>query len=177
MFLRPPLFAPQHMASPPPVQRVGKVSTKKCHLALARVTDPRYWPPPRRACSSVVEHCVDIAGVASSILATPTIENPGRSPTCRGFYCSAPQSSSGSFEPAPHYPSPYIKLTNRAHQRHPAQSHGGIWHRSARSRASRHTQGTERSSAWPHQADPCERVSPTGNTLQKRKYAIANLLH
>jgi hypothetical protein len=25
------------------------------------------------ACSSVVEHCVDIAGVASSILATPTI--------------------------------------------------------------------------------------------------------
>src|SRR3954453_12901654 len=27
----------------------------------------------RWACSSVVEHCVDIAGVASSILATPTI--------------------------------------------------------------------------------------------------------
>ncbi len=79
MFLRPPLFAPQHMASPPPVQRVGKVSTKKCHLALARVTDPRYWPPPRRACSSVVEHCVDIAGVASSILATPTIERTGPS--------------------------------------------------------------------------------------------------
>jgi hypothetical protein len=26
-----------------------------------------------RAYSSVVEHCVDIAGVASSILATPTI--------------------------------------------------------------------------------------------------------
>ncbi len=26
------------------------------------------------ACSSVVEHCVDIAGVASSILATPTIQ-------------------------------------------------------------------------------------------------------
>ncbi len=29
--------------------------------------------PPQWACSSVVEHCVDIAGVASSILATPTI--------------------------------------------------------------------------------------------------------
>src|SRR6476660_641686 len=29
--------------------------------------------PPEWACSSVVEHCVDIAGVASSILATPTI--------------------------------------------------------------------------------------------------------
>src|SRR5207253_6230446 len=28
---------------------------------------------PEWACSSVVEHCVDIAGVASSILATPTI--------------------------------------------------------------------------------------------------------
>jgi hypothetical protein len=28
------------------------------------------------ACSSVVEHCVDIAGVASSILATPTIFQP-----------------------------------------------------------------------------------------------------
>ena len=28
---------------------------------------------PVWACSSVVEHCVDIAGVASSILATPTI--------------------------------------------------------------------------------------------------------
>jgi hypothetical protein len=28
------------------------------------------------ACSSVVEHCVDIAGVASSILATPTIKSP-----------------------------------------------------------------------------------------------------
>src|SRR6185295_14990120 len=31
------------------------------------------WARPRWACSSVVEHCVDIAGVASSILATPTI--------------------------------------------------------------------------------------------------------
>src|SRR6478609_9459263 len=30
-------------------------------------------PSPEWACSSVVEHCVDIAGVASSILATPTI--------------------------------------------------------------------------------------------------------
>ena len=30
-------------------------------------------PVPEWACSSVVEHCVDIAGVASSILATPTI--------------------------------------------------------------------------------------------------------
>ena len=37
------------------------------------------------ACSSVVEHCVDIAGVASSILATPTIENPVKSTIWRGF--------------------------------------------------------------------------------------------
>ena len=37
------------------------------------------------ACSSVVEHCVDIAGVASSILATPTIENPVKSMIWRGF--------------------------------------------------------------------------------------------
>jgi uncharacterized integral membrane protein (TIGR00698 family) len=34
------------------------------------------------ACSSVVEHCVDIAGVASSILATPTIFSH-----FAGFYC------------------------------------------------------------------------------------------
>ena len=38
----------------------------------------RHWRPLPKcaaewACSSVVEHCVDIAGVASSILATPTI--------------------------------------------------------------------------------------------------------
>ena len=44
-----------------------------------------YWPPPQWACSSVVEHCVDIAGVASSILATPTIENPVKSTVWRGF--------------------------------------------------------------------------------------------
>src|SRR3546814_2238013 len=31
---------------------------------------------PELACSAVVEHCVDIAGVASSILATPTIFSP-----------------------------------------------------------------------------------------------------
>ena len=37
------------------------------------------------ACSSVVEHCVDIAGVASSILATPTIENPVKPTVLRGF--------------------------------------------------------------------------------------------
>src|SRR4051812_21446676 len=35
---------------------------------------------PAWACSSVVEHCVDIAGVASSILATPTIFQKGRQP-------------------------------------------------------------------------------------------------
>src|SRR3546814_1942616 len=34
---------------------------------------PRLQPATSWACSSVVEHCVDIAGVASSILATPTI--------------------------------------------------------------------------------------------------------
>ena len=37
------------------------------------------------AYSSVVEHCVDIAGVASSILATPTIKNPAIPMGWRGF--------------------------------------------------------------------------------------------
>ena len=50
-------------------------------------------PPPleaalRWACSSVVEHCVDIAGVASSILATPTIQKPRKSEDFRGFLAS-----------------------------------------------------------------------------------------
>ena len=43
---------------------------------VRRVAPPAtalYMPVPEWACSSVVEHCVDIAGVASSILATPTI--------------------------------------------------------------------------------------------------------
>ena len=40
---------------------------------------------PVWACSSVVEHCVDIAGVASSILATPTIfQGPPRRFRCGG---------------------------------------------------------------------------------------------
>ena len=50
-------------------------------------------PPDRRgyraaqwACSSVVEHCVDIAGVASSILATPTIKSLGSSTSYQGFF-------------------------------------------------------------------------------------------
>jgi hypothetical protein len=34
----------------------------------------------------VVEHCVDIAGVASSILATPTIKNLANPMGWRGFY-------------------------------------------------------------------------------------------
>ncbi len=34
----------------------------------------------------MVEHCVDIAGVASSILATPTIKSPGNSTSYRGFF-------------------------------------------------------------------------------------------
>ena len=42
--------------------------TKACAHAYPRLDAPLEW-----ACSSVVEHCVDIAGVASSILATPTI--------------------------------------------------------------------------------------------------------
>ena len=41
---------------------------------------------PAWAYSSVVEHCVDIAGVASSILATPTIKNPANPMGWRGFY-------------------------------------------------------------------------------------------
>ncbi len=40
------------------------------------------------ACSSVVEHCVDIAGVASSILATPTTKNPANPMGWWGFYLS-----------------------------------------------------------------------------------------
>src|SRR6187549_2062413 len=43
--------------------------------------------PPEWACSSVVEHCVDIAGVASSILATPTIKNLANSTVCGVFLC------------------------------------------------------------------------------------------
>ena len=43
---------------------------------------------PAWACSSVVEHCVDIAGVASSILATPTIRKPRKSADFRGFLVS-----------------------------------------------------------------------------------------
>ena len=37
-------------------------------IGQAQLEAPAAW-----AYSSVVEHCVDIAGVASSILATPTI--------------------------------------------------------------------------------------------------------
>ena len=55
------------------------------NFPLALPATPRYWPTPPWACSSVVEHCVDIAGVASSILATPTIENPVKSTVWRGF--------------------------------------------------------------------------------------------
>src|SRR3546814_5274409 len=47
---------------------------------------PRYRHTPPWECSSVVEHCVDIAGVASSILATPTIENPAKSMVWWGFW-------------------------------------------------------------------------------------------
>jgi hypothetical protein len=39
-----------------------------CAFGERPLNAPLEW-----ACSSVVEHCVDIAGVASSILATPTI--------------------------------------------------------------------------------------------------------
>ena len=53
-----------------------RTSTADCRaetgLRRARRT-PALDSPPAWACSSVVEHCVDIAGVASSILATPTI--------------------------------------------------------------------------------------------------------
>ena len=38
------------------------------------------------ACSSVVEHCVDIAGVASSILATPTIKKARKSLDFQAFF-------------------------------------------------------------------------------------------
>lgn len=55
------------------------------NFPLALPATPRYWPTPPWACSSVVEHCVDIAGVASSILATPTIENPVKLMVWRGF--------------------------------------------------------------------------------------------
>src|SRR6059058_4368350 len=48
-----------------------------------RRTDGSRWSP--WACSSVVEHCVDIAGVASSILATPTIESLGEQPFSEAF--------------------------------------------------------------------------------------------
>ena len=54
-----------------------------------------WWGPTGWACSSVVEHCVDIAGVASSILATPTIfsaengdfDGPDRCRIAHDFAC------------------------------------------------------------------------------------------
>ena len=36
----------------------------------------------------MVEHCVDIAGVASSILATPTTEKPASAFALAGFFIS-----------------------------------------------------------------------------------------
>ena len=46
-----------------------------------------------RACSSVVEHYVDIVGVASSILATPTTGFDSKWPApLAGFFVSCPAS-------------------------------------------------------------------------------------
>lgn len=57
-----------------------------CAASLACVrASPLKW-----ACSSVVEHCVDIAGVASSILATPTIKSPGKHNVFQGFFALSP---------------------------------------------------------------------------------------
>ena len=64
-----------------PVQRFrGKRQIHACAAGHPPLLAQLPW-----ACSSVVEHCVDIAGVASSILATPTIENPVKSTVWRGF--------------------------------------------------------------------------------------------
>ena len=52
---------------------------------LPRGPVPRGSSSMVRAYSSVVEHCVDIAGVASSILATPTMENPAGRKIWPGF--------------------------------------------------------------------------------------------
>ena len=68
--------------------RLSRRIAKRRNFPLALPASPRYWPTPPWACSSVVEHCVDIAGVASSILATPTIENPVKSMVWRGFCLS-----------------------------------------------------------------------------------------
>ena len=51
------------------------------------------------AYSSVVEHCVDIAGVASSILATPTIKNPAFPMGWRGFSMLVAQRKTHSIPP------------------------------------------------------------------------------
>jgi hypothetical protein len=57
----------------PDVARMHVRMTKGSHQSTTLMGSHRW------ACSSVVEHCVDIAGVASSILATPTIffSSPG----------------------------------------------------------------------------------------------------
>ncbi len=52
--------------------RFARLPRIKCRERVAPRPGARYMRP-QWACSSVVEHCVDIAGVASSILATPTI--------------------------------------------------------------------------------------------------------
>src|SRR3546814_11975509 len=57
----------------------------RLNFPLALPPPPPYWPTPPWACSSVVEHCVDIAGVASSILASPTLVNPAKSMVWVGF--------------------------------------------------------------------------------------------
>ena len=68
-----------------PVLPLSRRIAELLNFPLALPATPRYWPTPPWACSSVVEHCVDIAGVASSILATPTIENPVKPTVLRGF--------------------------------------------------------------------------------------------
>lgn len=64
-----------------PVQKIRK----KTQFPACATQRPPLLAQLPWACSSVVEHCVDIAGVASSILATPTIENPVKSTIWRGF--------------------------------------------------------------------------------------------
>ena len=60
------------MGLPCPVQKNILVF----HFPACAILRPRLKAQLPWACSSVVEHCVDIAGVASSILATPTMTKP-----------------------------------------------------------------------------------------------------
>src|SRR5690349_6504994 len=86
------------------MRQQGIPSETPCALNEPSLDSPLSW-----ACSSVVEHCVDIAGVASSILATPTTSPSGEvhTPKAKGdaahllFYGSDREAIARSIVSAP----------------------------------------------------------------------------